>query len=221
MKTRFEERLGKMKRRYYEVFGDLEMETEFLKLTSLVLFAFLFLALAGAFVLAKRPPVVIRVTEVGQAEAIRDIKINNAPTDPEIFYFAKAFVKRYAEYNAYTLSRDMAEAMNFMTSRYQKTAQKELIESGLLARVEEAGLHASIEFKEETIERQTPEYLRVSLIGVRTLMSYKNPDYRESSLFKAELILKKFPRTQEIPWSLLVEQYREILLNKLEEVKKP
>jgi hypothetical protein len=221
MKTRFEERLEKMRRRYFEIFGDLEVQAEFLKLVALVLFAFLFLALTGAFIVAKRPPVVIRVTEVGAAETIRDIHANNAPTSPEILYFAKTFTRRYGEYNAYTLSRDMAEAMNFMTSRYQKTVRRELVESGLLARIEEAGLHAAIEFKEETIEHDTPEYARVSLIGVRTIKSYKNPDYREASLFKAELVLRKFPRTRELPWGLLVEQYREILLNKLEEVTKP
>lgn len=220
MKTRFEEKLRSMKRRYYEVFGDLEAHCEFLKLVSLLLLAFLFLASAGAFLLAKRPPVVIRVTEVGKAEAIRDLGAHNAPGEPEIFYFSRSFVKRYAEYNAYTLARDMAEAMNLMTVRYQKTAEREMIESGLLAKVEEAGLYAEIEFKEEAIERETPEYVRVSLIGVRTIKSYKSPDYREASLFKSELVLKKFPRSRDIPSGLLVEQYREILLNQLEEVTK-
>jgi hypothetical protein len=209
-----------MHRRYYEVFGDLEAQTEFLKLTALILLLFLFFALLGAFLLAKRPPVVIRVTDVGRAEAIADLRQNNAPTEPEIYYFSKNFVKRFAEYNAYTLARDMAEAMNQMTSSYQKIAQRELIESGLLAKVEEAGLHARIEFKEESIERETPEYLRVALIGVRNVMSYKNPDYRESNLFKAELMLKKVPRSYDVPWGLLVEQYRDIVLNKLEEVSK-
>lgn len=220
MKTRFQERLEKMNRKYYEVFGDLEAQAEFLKLTSLALLVLLFFTLFGAFLLAKRPPVVIRVDQVGKAEPIRDLDLHNAPTEPEILYFSKDFVKRYAEYNAYTLARDMAEAMNQMTARYQKVAERELVESGLLAKVEEAGLHARIEFKEEAIERETPEYLRVSLIGVRTIMSYKNSDYRESSLFKSELVLKKFPRSKAIPWGLLVEQYREILLNKLEEVSK-
>ena len=219
MKTRFHEKLENMNRRYWEVFGDLEAQAEFLKLTSLILLFLLFLSLFGAFLLAKKPPVVIRVTEVGEASAIRDLPSHNAPTAPELFYFAKNFVKRYGEYNAYTLARDMAEAMNQMTAKYQKTAQREFVESGILSRIEEAGLYAQIEFKEETIERETPEYVRVSLMGVRTVMSYKNPDYREASLFKSELLLKKYPRTKNIPWGVLVEQYREILLNKLEEVK--
>ena len=84
MKTRFQEKLESMGRRYYEVFGDIEAQTEFLKLVSLVLLGLLFLALFGAFVLAKRPPVVIRVDEVGKAEAITDLASHNAPSEPEI-----------------------------------------------------------------------------------------------------------------------------------------
>jgi len=206
-----------MGRRYYEVFGDLEAQAEFLKLTSLILLTLLFLSLFGAFILAKRPPVVIRVTEVGKAEVIEDLELHNAPTQPEIFYFARTFVKRYREFNAYTLARDMAEAMNMMTARYQKVANRDLIESGFLAKFDGTGLYSKIEFKEEAVERDTAEYVRVWLIGVRTILSYNDPDYRESSLFKAELLLKKFPRSREVPSGLLTEDYREILLNKLEE----
>lgn len=219
MKTPFQERIEKMRRRYYEVFGDLEAQSEFLKLASLILLGLLSFSFFGAFMLARRPPVVIRVLEVGKAEVIRDIATNNAPSEPEILYFAKSFAKRYAEYNAYTVARDMAAAMNMMTAKYQKAAQQQLVGSGLLARVKEAGLNAAIEFKEEKLERQTPEYALVSLIGVRKLTSYKNPDFQETSLFKAEIVLKKYPRSEDLPTGLLVEEYREIILNKLEGTK--
>ncbi|MDA9101349.1 VirB8/TrbF family protein [Omnitrophica bacterium] len=216
MKTRFQTRLENMGRRYYEVFGDLEAQAEFLKLMSLVLFVLLFLALMGAFVLAKRPPLVIRVDQVGKAEAIRDMESHNAVTEPEIFHFSKTFVRRYGEYNAYTISRDMAEAWNMMSSRYQDLAKRSLIESGVLAKIEESQLHSSIEFKEEAIQRRTPEHVRVELVWVRTLMSYRDPDFRQSTLLKSELVLKKVPRKLTEPSGLLVEDYREILLNRLE-----
>lgn len=219
MKTRFQTRLENMGRRYYEIFGDLEAQVEFLKLSSLILLALLFLSLFGAFMLAKRIPVVIRVTDVGKAEAIRDLDIHNAPTEPEVLFFAKTFVKRYGEYNAYTISRDMAEAWNLMTSRYQTSAKRGLIESGILAKIEESKLHSRIEFKEEKVERETAEHVRISLVWVRTLMSYRDTAYRESALLKSELMLRKFPRTSEIPSGLLVEDYHEILLNKLEDGK--
>ena len=220
MKTRFQTKLENLGRRYYEVFGDLESQLEFLKLASLVLLCLLFFAIFGAFVLAKRPPVVIRVDEVGKAEAISDIAAHNAPSGPEILYFTRTFVKRYAEYNAYTVSRDMAEAWNLMSARFQSAAKRNLIESGILARIEEAKLCAALEFKEEKIERETPEHVLVSLVWVRTLKSYKDSDYRDASLLKSELVLKKIPRSFPAPSGLLVEDYKEILLNRLEDNKR-
>ena len=215
MKTRFQTRVENMKRRYYEVFGDLEAQAEFFKLASLLLLCLLFFALFGAFMLAKRAPVVIRVSEVGKAEAIQDLQLHNAPSEYEIYDFSKTFTKRFRELNSYTLPSDSAEAWNRMSARYRKIADRDLVESGFFARFHETGLHAHIEFKEEAIERDTTEYVRVSLIVVRNIMSYNDPDYKESSLFKAELLLKKVPRSREVPWGLLVEDYREILLNKL------
>lgn len=220
MKTRFQTKLENLGRRYYEVFGDLEAQGEFLKLVSLVLLGLLFFAVFGALTLAKRPPVVIRVEEVGKAEAITDLAAHNAPAPPEIFYFAKTFVKRYAEYNAYTVSRDMAEAWNLMSAHFQAAARHHLIETGILARIEETKLCATIEFKEERIERETAEYVLVSLVWVRTLKSYKDPDYHEAALLKSELVLKKVPRSLPAPSGLLVEDYKEILLNRLEEGKR-
>ena len=121
MKTYFHENLEKLKRRYFEVFGDLEAQAEFLKLSNLVLLGVLIAVLLGAFLLARRPPVVIRVTEVGVAEPIRDFRINNAPSEPEILYFSKSFTRRYTEYNSYTLSRDVTEAFNQMTGTWRIT----------------------------------------------------------------------------------------------------
>lgn len=219
MKTRLHERLENMGRKYFEIFGDIEAENHFLKILLMALTGILFLVLLGAFTLANRPPVVIRVSEVGKAEAVGNLQVNNSPTEPEILYFARTFVRRFSEYNAYTLSRDMSEAMNLMTAQYQKTSRHELVESGVLSRVKEAGLNAQIEFKEEKIERETQEYAVVSLIGVRTLLSFKNKDFRESNLFKSEIILRKYPRSTAVPAGLLVEDYREIILNKLEGAK--
>ena len=100
MKTRLHERLENMGRKYFEIFGDIEAENHFLKILLMALTGILFLVLLGAFTLANRPPVVIRVSEVGKAEAIGNLQVNNAPTEPEILYFTRTFVRRFSEYNA-------------------------------------------------------------------------------------------------------------------------
>jgi hypothetical protein len=137
-----------------------------------------------------------------------------------MLYFSKTFVKRYAEYNAYTVSRDMAEAWNMMGGRCQTAVKRDLIESGTLARIQDAKLNAAIEFKDSKVERETPEHAFISLVWVRTLKSYKDPSYLDSSLLKSDLVLRKVPRSPGTPSGLLVDEYREILLNRLEDLKR-
>lgn len=218
MKTRFQEKTEKMKRRYYEVFGDLESTNEFLKIGFLLLLGFLFLLFCWSFTLAKKPPLVIRVSEVGEAQPIQNLESHNAPTEAEISYFSKIFVKRFRELNSYTIARDSAEAWNFMSSDYRKVADRELVDTGFLAKFDGTGLYTRIDFKEEEIERETQDHARISLIGVRTIFDYNNSDYKRSSLYKYELVLKKVPRSRQVPWGLLVENYNETQLKELEEV---
>ena len=52
MKTYFHEKLEKLKRRYFEVFGDLEAQAEFLKLSNLVLLGVLVAVSSWTFVLS-------------------------------------------------------------------------------------------------------------------------------------------------------------------------
>ncbi len=214
--TPYKERLLKIKRRYSEVFGDLEAQVEHLKLLTLGLLLLLSFTFIGALRIARRPPVVIRVTEVGQAQIIQDLAMHNAPSEVEILHFAKTFTSRYTAYNAYTLHQDIAEAFNMMTPKFSKRARKALVESGELARVKEASLHVDIQFKEETVERRTSGHMAVSLVGVRTIRSYSNTEFKESNLFKSELVLKRVPRTKDMPYGLLVEEYRDMVLNRLE-----
>lgn len=210
---------SKIKRRYFEAFGDLEEEIRFLRKLGFFLSGTILLLLFFLFVLAKRPPVVIRVSEVEGAQAIQDLKENNAPTAHEMIGFAKRFTARYTGYNSYTVSRDVAEAFNQMTSRFQKESQKKLLDSGFLAKVAQAGIDTEIEFKEGKVERDSEDHAVVSLVGVRRISKYGTQDLSQEVLFRADLVLKKVPRQAQVPEGLLVEEYREILLNELTERK--
>lgn len=208
-----------IKRRYFEAFGDLEEEIRFLRKLAFFFLGTIFVLFFFLFVLAKRPPVVIRVSEVAGAEAIRDLVRNNAPTAHEMIGFAKRFTSRYTGYNSYTMKRDMTEALNQMTSRFQKEAEKKLVDSGFLAKVAQAGIDTQIEFKEGRVERDSEEAVVVSLVGVRRITKYGAADFSQETLFRADLVLKKVRRTETVPEGLLVEQYTELLLNELTERK--
>ncbi len=210
---------SKIKRHYFEAFGDLEEENRFLRKLAffqggIILFFLIFL-----FMLAKRTPFVVRVSEVAGAQTVQDLKQNNAPTAHEMIGFAKRFTARYTGYNSYTLKRDMAEALNQMTGRFQKEARRKIVDSGFLDKVIQAGIDTQVEFKEAKVERDSGEAAVLSLVGVRRVSKYGAADFNQQILFRADLVLKKVSRTESVPEGVLVDQYTEILLNDLTERK--
>ncbi len=210
---------SKIKRRYFEAFGDIEEENRFLRKLTFSMAALILIFLFFVFGLSKRPPVVIRVTEVRGAEVIRDLKTNNLATSHEMIGFAKRFAARYTAYNSYTIKRDMAEAFNQMTGRFQKGARRKMIDSGFLDKVTQAGIDTKLEFKEAKMERDSEHAAVISLVGVRRVFKYGSEDFIQEVLFKADLVLKKVDRTESVPDGVLVDQYTEILLNDLTERK--
>ena len=59
----------------------------------------------------------------------------------------------------------------------------------------------------------------MSLIGVREIRKYGLDSFNQQSLFRSDLVLKKVSRSKDVPEGLLVEEYREILMNELSERK--
>jgi len=203
------------KRKYFEVWGDLEAQNNTLKLILFLIIGLFSISLFFCYRVTIKPPVVIRVTDIGEAKAIVDYPLNHRVSEPELFYFAKLFIKKFTEYNSYTVSTDMAEAFELMTGKYQKIAKREMIDSNLIAKISQASLHTKIEIREIKVEREDENYAVMSFLGLRTLRSYETRDFLEESLFKGDIILKKTPRTMERPHGLLVEEYREILVKEL------
>lgn len=208
--------MNNIKRKYFEVWGDLEVQNNTLRLLLLGFVLVLFGALLLMYLVTIKPPVVIRVADIGKAEAIKDYSTENTITKPEIVYFSTLFIRKFTEYNSYTISSDISEAFNLMTANYQKIAKKEVLDSNLVAKISQASLNTKVEIREIKLEREDKHFAALSFLGVRTLQSYQNRDYKEESLFKGDIILRKVPRTMNRPHGLLVEEYREVLVKQLE-----
>jgi hypothetical protein len=205
-----------IKRKYYEVWGDLEAQNNTLKLALLgliLVFAiFIFLSFLGS----RKPPVVIRVNDIGSAQAVSDYPANNAITKPELFYFTKLFIEKFTAYNSYTLSSDLSEAFSLMTKRYQEVAKKDLIDSKLVSQISDASLRASVELRNIKIEREDAKFATLSFICLRTIRSYSNKDFLKESLFKGDMVLKKVNRSMTNPHGLLVDVYSEVLVKEID-----
>lgn len=205
-----------IKRKYFEVWGDLEAQNNTLRLLLLGFVLVLVGSLLLMYLVTVKPPVVIRVSDVGKAEAIKDASSESTVTQPEMVYFTTLFIRKFTEYNSYTISSDIAEAFNLMTVNYQKIAKKEVLDSKLVSKISQASLNTKVEIREIKLEREDKQHAVLSFLGLRTLQSYQNRDFKEESLFKGDIILKKVPRTMDRPHGLLVEEYREVLVKQLE-----
>lgn len=205
-----------IKRKYFEVWGDLEAQNNTLKTLLIACFSLLAVSLCFIYLSSLRPPVVIRVSDIGNAEPVPDYRINNAVTQPELFFFAKFFVKKFTGYNSYTVSSEIPESFGLMTANFQKVAKREVIDSNLISKISQASINTNVEIREIKVEREDENYAVLSLLGLRTISSYQNRDFKEESLFKGDVILKKVPRTMANPHGLLVEEYREVLVKQID-----
>ena len=206
-----------VKRSYFEVWGDLEAQNNTLKALLLSMTGLLLVSLVVVYMVTVKPPVVIRVSDIGKSETVSNYPVNNAVTEPELFYFTKLFVQKFTEYNSYTISSEIAEAFNMMTANYQKIARKEVLDSNLVSKISQSSINTRMEVREIKLEREDSNYAVLSLLGLRTIQSYQNRNLKEESLFKGDVILKKVPRTMDCPQGLLVEEYREVLVKKIEQ----
>lgn len=205
------------KRKYFEVWGDLEAQNNTLKLLLSFLCALLLVSMGLTYLATKKPPVVIRVQDIGKAEAIQKFSVNNNITEAEYFFFTKLFIRKFTEYNSYTVSSEITEAFSLMTSNYQKIAKKEVIDSNLISKISQASINTKIEIREIKLEREDDDYAVISFLGLRSITSYNDRDFIQDSLFKGDIILKKVSRSMNHPQGLLVDEYREILVKQLDE----
>ncbi len=207
--------MEEIKRKYFEIWGDLEAQNNTLKLLLLVMAVLLAISLGLTYLSTRKPPFVVRVSDIGKAEAIKDYRAQNTVTQPELVYFTKLFLQKFTEYNSYTVSSDIAEAFTLMSANYQKIAKKEVIDSNLISKIGEASIHTKVEIREINVEREDDHNAVLTFLALRSILSYQNPDFKEESLFKGDIILKKVPRTMSRPQGLLVEEYREVLVKQI------
>lgn len=205
------------KRKYFEVWGDLEAQNNTLKLILSFLCVLLLVSMGLTYLATKKPPVVIRVQDIGKAEAVQKFSVNNQITEAEYFFFTKLFIRKFTEYNSYTVSSEITEAFSLMTSNYQKIAKKEVIDSNLISKISQASINTKIEIREIKLEREDDNYAVISFLGLRSITSYNDRDFIQDSLFKGDIILKKVSRNMNHPQGLLVDEYREILVKQLDE----
>src|SRR5215475_10974700 len=109
------------KRLYLESCGDPMVTNTYLKI-ALALLALVCLALALVDLRTIRTfqnfrPLVIRIDDVGRAEAINYHNFEYKPQDAEAKYFLSQFTKLYYRRNRYTIQNDFAKSLYFLEGK--------------------------------------------------------------------------------------------------------
>jgi len=110
--------------RYLEQYGDPLVMNTYLKITILVL-AVVCLALAGLvfrsqMALANAHPLIVRINDVGRAEAIDYRNFQYRPQEAENKYYLTRWAELYFSRNRFTIERDQANSLYFLNSDVQR-----------------------------------------------------------------------------------------------------
>ena len=159
--------------------------------------------------LANRPPLVIRVDNVGDPVAFQNTPVQNAVTGPEARNFAEHFTRYLLGWDLYTQDRDINQALSMMTETAAQKMIHTLDEMAATPFVKEHSVRTTIELAEIVAEKDTPDIVRVRLRGTRLYSSYTDKDFKKEITFEDSFVARKVARSLKTPWGLLVDQWQE------------
>ena len=162
--------------RYLEQYGDPLVMNTYLKITILVLAA-VCLTLAGLIfksqkALAAIHPMIVRISDIGRAEAIDYRNFQYRPQEAENKYYLSRWAELYFSRNRFTIERDQTSALYFLNSDVQRAViDKERRDRTIQSYVKDSSLpFIDIEIKNVVLDdlRQSPYSARIEFEEVYT-----------------------------------------------------
>jgi type IV secretion system protein VirB5 len=160
--------------RYLEQYGDPLVMNTYLKVTILVL-AVVCLALAALTfksqkALADMHPMIVRINDVGRAEAIDYRNFQYRPQEAENKYYLTRWAELYFSRNRFTIERDQTNALYFLNSDVQRAViDHERKDNIIPTYVKDSSLpYVDVEVKEVVLDdlRQSPYSARIEFMKV-------------------------------------------------------
>jgi type IV secretory pathway TrbF-like protein len=162
--------------RYLEQYGDPLVMNTYLKMTILVLLV-VCLALAALIfksqnALATLHPLIVRINDVGRAEAIDYRNFQYRPQEAENKYYLTRWAELYFSRNRFTIERDQTSALYFLNADVQRAViEKERNDNIILTYRNDSTLpYVDVEVKSVVLDdlRQSPYAARIEFEKVFT-----------------------------------------------------
>jgi type IV secretory pathway TrbF-like protein len=162
--------------RYLEQYGDPLVMNTYLKVTILVL-GLVCLALAALVfksqnALASMKPMIIRINDVGRAEAIDYRNYQYRPQEAENKYYLSRWAELYFDRNRFTIERDQTHSLYFLNSDVQRAViDQERKDNIIQTYIKDSSLpYVDVDIKNVVLDdlRQSPYSARIEFEKVYT-----------------------------------------------------
>ena len=205
--------------RYLEQYGDPLVMNTYLKVTILVL-AVVCLALAALVfksqkALANVHPLIVRINDVGRAEAIDYRNFQYRPQEAENKYYLSRWVEIYFSRNRFTIERDQTNSLYFLNGDVQRAViDQERKDDIIPAYVKDSTLpYVDVEVKEVVLDdlRQSPYSARIEFEKVFTNPSDHTELKRERWTASVTYVFRENVKNNELavnPLGLTIVRFR-------------
>jgi type IV secretion system protein VirB5 len=205
--------------RYLEQYGDPLVMNTYLKIAILVL-AVVCLALAGLvfrsqMALANAHPFIIRINDVGRAEAIDYRNFQYRPQEAENKYYLTRWAELYFSRNRFTIERDQTNALYFLNSDVQRAViDQERKDNVIQTYIKDSSLpYVDVEVKNVVLDdlRVSPYSARIEFEKVYTNPADHTELKRERWTASVTYVFREVVKNNELavnPLGLTIVRFR-------------
>jgi type IV secretory pathway TrbF-like protein len=205
--------------RYLEQYGDPIVMNTYLKVTILVL-AVISLVLAGLVYKSQRAladihPMIVRINDVGRAEAIDYRNFQYRPQEVENKYYLSRWAELYFSRNRFTIERDQTNSLYFLNGDVQRAViDQERKDNVIQTYTKEGSLpYVDVEIKNVILDdlRQSPYSARIEFEKVFTNPADHSEIKRERWTASATYVFRENVKNNELavnPLGLTIVRFR-------------
>jgi len=195
--------------KYFEVWGDLLAHSNTLKLILIGAVICNIIQLLFIFLLANRPPMIIRIDKLGRVDTIKNYVTETMNVSEEdIRDFARQFVNSYTAVRSDHVAYQMKEALNMMTKEYQEQHLKNIRDTNIIEEIQIADIRNEITFNEMSVEiAKKTIYLKINAL-LKTSSLTDVSDKADEKHVMIRMILQKVSKSANTPFGLLVKGYK-------------
>jgi len=205
--------------RYLEQYGDPLVMNTYLKVTILVLaavcMALVALLIRSQLALTNAHPLIVRINDVGRAEAIDYRNFQYRPQEAENKYYLTRWSELYFTRNRFTIERDQTNALYFLNSDVQRAVIDQERKDNIIANyTRDSSLpYVDVEVKQVVLDdlRQSPYSARVEFEKVFTNPSDHTELKRERWTASVTYVFRESVKNNELavnPLGLTIVRFR-------------